>query len=74
MTLLNCFIPFSLEGEESCVGLYLLLLTIQNSLSLTPNLYFLQAFQVKNNISRFSGFVWHENEVKKERYMFEKGT
>lgn len=23
----------------------------------------LQAFQVKSNISRFSGFVWHENEV-----------
>lgn len=24
----------------------------------------LQAIQVKNNISQFSGFVWHENEVR----------
>lgn len=23
----------------------------------------LQAFQIKSNVSRFSGFVWHDNEV-----------
>lgn len=28
----------------------------------------MQALQVKNNISRFSGFVWHENEVKDYKY------
>lgn len=31
---------------------------------LNPNSWLVQALQIKNNISRFSGFVWHENEVK----------
>ncbi|XP_059591308.1 DEK domain-containing chromatin-associated protein 4 isoform X1 [Vitis vinifera] len=31
-----------------------------------------KAFQVKNNISRFSGFVWHENEEKQKIKVKEK--
>lgn len=31
-----------------------------------------QAAEIKNNISRFSGFVWHENEVIITAKMYEK--
>ena len=80
--LMNCiFADFPLMSlviaiyAYRCYGLIFLLLLCwitsapgdhSNFLCLTPHFLLLQAFQVKNNISRFSGFVWHENEVKGE--------